>query len=76
MEARADVEKWEMLRLPLDVWGLDMNWRNVSEQQDRYYDHPATQLLPSLAGVETGWFDCKKSRIRKPRLCNVQLPFV
>ena len=58
VEAQSDVEKWEALRLPLDVWGLDMNWRNVTDQQDRYYDHPATQLLPSLAGAKTGWFDC------------------
>ena len=28
--AESDVETWDELGLPLDVWGLDMNWRNTS----------------------------------------------
>ena len=33
-------------QLPLDLWGLDMNWRNTSSGQERYYDHPNTALFP------------------------------
>lgn len=29
-EAKRDIDRWEAGRLPLDIWALDMNWRNVS----------------------------------------------
>ena len=37
MEAKEDVARWAAGELPLDVWALDMNWRNTSAGQDRYY---------------------------------------
>ena len=52
MEAKADVARWAAGELPLDVWALDMNWRNTSAGQDRYYDHPATALFPDFEA----WF--------------------
>jgi len=51
-EAKSEVERWKSDRLPIDVWALDMNWRNTSNHQDWYYDHPATQLFPNF----TEWF--------------------
>lgn len=48
-EAKADISRWQSGKLPLDVWGLDMNWRNTSDQQDRYYDHPNTALFPDFS---------------------------
>ena len=35
-EAKDDISHWERLGLPIDVWALDMNWRNTSDNQDRY----------------------------------------
>ena len=51
-EAKDDIAHWEKLGLPIDVWGLDMNWRNTSDEQDRYYDHPNTGLFANF----TEWF--------------------
>jgi len=45
-EAQDDLAHWEAGQLPLDLWGLDMNWRNTSSGQERYYDHPNTALFP------------------------------
>lgn len=56
-EAKNDISLWESGQLPIDVWALDMNWRNTSNEQDRFYDHPATQLFPGLGGDGTEWFD-------------------
>ena len=61
-EAKAEVANWTSQGLPLDIWALDMNWRNTSEvtlpdgtsiRQDRYYDHPA---IPNLFSNFTDWF--------------------
>ena len=35
-----------------------MNWRNTSNHQDRYYDHPATQLFSNF----TEWFEFLESQ--------------
>ena len=37
--SKGHVARWAAGELPLDVWALDMNWRNTSAGQDRYYDH-------------------------------------
>ena len=67
-EAAADVLRWESDHLPLDVWGLDMNWRNVTSGQDgptgatgnpeRHYNHPNTTLFPNF----TEWFQFLKAK--------------
>lgn len=57
-EATADINRWEIDRLPLDVWGLDMNWRNTTHDQDRYYNHPNTTLFPNF----TEWFSFLKQK--------------
>ena len=44
-EAKDDLSHWESLKLPIDVWALDMNWRNTSHEQDHYYNHPNTALF-------------------------------
>jgi alpha-glucosidase (family GH31 glycosyl hydrolase) len=65
-EAEEEVQMWEQLQLPLDVWGLDMNWRNTSsvgnedylgsvgnsDGSDWYYDKPDTVLFPDFSS----WF--------------------
>ena len=58
MEAKEDVARWAAGELPLDVWALDMNWRNTSDQQDRYYDHPNTALFANF----TEWFAFLKAK--------------
>ena len=57
-EAKDDLAHWARLDLPIDVWALDMNWRNTSHFQDRYYDHPNTALFPNL----TEWFAFLRSK--------------
>ncbi|CAJ1400869.1 unnamed protein product [Effrenium voratum] len=57
-EAKDDIEHWERLKLPIDVWALDMNWRNTSDNQDWYYDHPNTALFPNF----TEWFEYLRAR--------------
>ncbi|CAK0793240.1 unnamed protein product [Prorocentrum cordatum] len=47
-EAKDDIEQWDTDDLPLDVWGLDMNWRHVSDGKDRFYDHPNTDLFSNF----------------------------
>jgi len=55
-EAKDDISHWENLKLPIDVWALDMNWRNTSNHQDWYYNHPNTKLFPNF----TEWFEYLK----------------
>ena len=57
-EAKDDVARWESGGLPIDVWALDMNWRNTSDHQDWYYNHPASQLFANF----TEWFEFLKSK--------------
>jgi alpha-glucosidase (family GH31 glycosyl hydrolase) len=62
-EAKADIQRWETLQLPLDVWGLDINWRGVNcdgpgctgPSDTPYqcdYNHPDTSKFPDF----DGWF--------------------
>ena len=69
-EAKDDIAHWESLELPLDIYGLDMNWRNTSRRcsptapaqcHDWYYDYPATELFPDYSE----WFAfLKQHKIR------------
>ena len=55
-EAKGEVERWKTDQLPIDVWALDMNWRNTSNHQDWYYNHPNTNLFPDFSE----WFSYLK----------------
>jgi hypothetical protein len=66
------VEKWEAGKFPLDVWGLDMNWRETTvgcktqknqspDCKDHFYDHPATNLFPNY----TSWFEFLEAKSLK-----------
>lgn len=57
-EAKGDIENWKNKKLPIDVWALDMNWRNTSNNQDHFYDHPNTSLFPDFQE----WFEYLKSQ--------------
>eukprot|EP00038_Savillea_parva_P031202 m.83735 g.83735 ORF g.83735 m.83735 type:complete len:895 (+) comp9559_c0_seq1:81-2765(+) len=58
-EAKGEVERWATDNLPIDVWALDMNWRNTSNHQDWYYNHPA---IPNLFDNFTDWFAYLKGK--------------
>jgi hypothetical protein len=75
--AKAEILNWSSHNLPLDVWGLDMNWRNTPHghaedvttaeaiQDEKHYNSPNTQLFPDLAVPMTAWFDwIKQQRLR------------
>lgn len=70
-EATAEVLRWERDKLPLDVYGLNMNWRNVTQgnpetgnagptgatgNPERYYNRPNTTLFSNY----TQWFEFLK----------------
>ena len=60
--AKAEIMEWREGQFPLDVWGLDMNWRNVTGSaggkscktqendsplcEDHFYNHSNTRLFP------------------------------
>lgn len=50
--ARSDIKHWNDLALPLDIWGLDMNWRFTDDNEDKFYDYPNTTAFPNY----TEWF--------------------
>lgn len=35
-DAKEDIAHWTSGALPIDVWALDMNWRNTSNNQDHF----------------------------------------
>lgn len=48
-DCKSNVTRWIDDKLPIDVWALDMNWRNTSVtstgiHEDHFYDYPATQV--------------------------------
>eukprot|EP00729_Bicosta_minor_P014065 gene14065-5516_t len=64
-DAKSEVERWETDKLPIDVWALDMNWRNTSHHQDWYEhfvyhklrtyfnDHPYPVASRNAGGLQT-----------------------
>lgn len=73
-DGKSNVTEWQNQQLPIDVWALDMNWRNTSQDnlhsgevgsQDHYYDHPNSALFPGdgLYGSSfTEWFAWLRSQ--------------
>ena len=62
-EAKQDVTRWENDKLPIDIWALDMNWRQTPHghngqpvspggfgDEEHHYDYPNTELFPGLCG--------------------------
>ena len=69
-EAKGEVQRWNDDKLPIDIWALDMNWRNspyghdgnFQKGDEHYYNHPNTGLFPDFANNGTGWFDFLQSK--------------
>jgi hypothetical protein len=69
-EAKGEVLNWTALELPIDVWALDMNWREsphghspgFQPGQEHFYDFPNTALFPDFADPGTGWFEWLKAQ--------------
>ena len=55
--AKDDIAHWTNNSLPLDIWGLDMNWRRTDNKEDRSYDYPNTDLFADFGE----WFSYLKS---------------
>eukprot|EP00039_Didymoeca_costata_P024413 m.10222 g.10222 ORF g.10222 m.10222 type:complete len:875 (-) comp4226_c0_seq1:67-2691(-) len=68
-QAKQEVEQWRSDDLPIDIWGMDMNWRNspkghddhYEEGMDHYYTYPRTDLFPDFNPPATAWFDFLES---------------
>lgn len=64
-EAKQEIQRWHADALPIDVWGLDMNWRMTSPTHRAHnpafngsdYEHPNITAFPDFAAPGTGWFD-------------------
>jgi hypothetical protein len=73
-DCKSNVTRWEDDKLPLDIWALDMNWRNTGEDttpgetgqtQDHFYDHPNSVRFPGdgpYGSSYTQWFDWLKTQ--------------
>lgn len=53
-QALAEIDHWRQDRLPIDVWGFDMNWRlmnarGVGGKAGHNYTYPDTKAYPGLA---------------------------
>lgn len=70
-QAKSEVQQWEAGRFPLDVWGLDMNWREVGPREmcmhqdgdhpqclDHFYNYSNAKLFPDFPE----WFRWLKAR--------------
>lgn len=73
-EAKEDIQHWEAGRFPLDVWGLDLNWRNISGDAEHYYSHPNVTAFPDLAGNGTAWFSWLRSKKLRTYLSDHPFP--
>ena len=63
-EAKDEITMWQAAGLPLDIWGLDLNWRNTTGDAEHFYNHPNHSAFPGLAmnGSDEGeWFQWLKS---------------
>jgi len=70
--AKAEIQNWTTHKLPLDIWGLDMNWRNTPHghastvstaqavEDEKHYNSPNIELIPDLANPS--WFDWIKAQ--------------
>lgn len=52
-DAKANITRWATGKLPIDVWGLDMNWRLTDNNKDRFYNYPNTKLFPDFEELFT-----------------------
>lgn len=55
-EAKNDIEHWENLSLPIDIWALDMNWRETKDHENWYYHYPNNNDFQNF----TEWFSYLK----------------
>jgi hypothetical protein len=57
--AKDEVTQWITDKAPLDVWGLDVNWRITQpDSMDQSYDHPNTSAFPDYQA----WFGWLRQR--------------
>eukprot|EP00975_Prorocentrum_lima_P069101 12924259-Prorocentrum_lima.AAC.1 len=48
--ATDEVNKWDEWAFPLDIWGLDMEWRHIHDNKDREYDWPNDTAFTDFDG--------------------------
>eukprot|EP00931_Biecheleriopsis_adriatica_P026630 TRINITY_DN16182_c0_g2_i1.p1 TRINITY_DN16182_c0_g2~~TRINITY_DN16182_c0_g2_i1.p1 ORF type:complete len:1134 (+),score=90.23 TRINITY_DN16182_c0_g2_i1:59-3460(+) len=61
-QVKDHIKKWDQYHLPIDVWGLDRNWRftgGKGMEEEHHYDMPNKKLFPQ--GFKP-WFDFIKER--------------
>lgn len=49
-EAETDIKRWRSDDLPLDIWGLDMNWRVTANGEEGKCYCINTDLFPNMTG--------------------------
>ena len=51
---QADIARWRRDDLPLDIWGLDMDWRIWAHGEEGKGYFVNTKLFPDMRGVHSG----------------------
>ena len=46
--AKNEIARWNKDELPLDIWALDLDWRNTSGNAEWFYTHPNVSAFPGL----------------------------
>ena len=46
--AKDEIQRWNEDNLPLDVWALDLDWRNTTGDAESFYTHPNVSAFPGL----------------------------
>eukprot|EP01051_Picozoa_sp_SAG22_P027039 SAG22_NODE_8854_length_626_cov_0.897533_1_plen_176_part_10 len=46
--AKAEIARWAQDELPLDIWALDLDWRNTTGDAEWFYTHPNVSAFPGF----------------------------
>jgi hypothetical protein len=64
--AKHEIGNWTELKLPLDVWGLDMNWRNVGAGKGASPGDPESIKICRLQNATGALPDCRSHFYNHP----------
>ena len=68
--AKDEIGNWTAAKLPLDVWALDMNWRNIGYASDTNSSHQGPSVNPCKKGQSNSVTDplCRSHYYDSPNL--------
>lgn len=60
--AKEEIERWNEDELPLDIWALDLDWRNTTGDAESFYTHPNVSAFPGAENAFSGAISYEKQR--------------